>query len=118
MNADLMGTPRLQPAFHIRKLAEALEHTVMGHGIPAVFFINAHLLSVHRVAADGPAYSPLILLHHAVNHSIILSRYGVHFQLLSNGVMRHIVFADDENACRIHIDAVDDSRSHHAVDAG
>ena len=118
VNANLMGASRLQPALHIRKLAEALQNPVMSHGFAAILLIDTHLFSVHRMAADGPAYGPLVVPHHAMDNGVVFPRNGVHLQLLRNGVVRHIVLTDDENTGRVHVDAVNDSRSHHAVDTG
>lgn len=61
VDANLMGAACLQPALHMGVLSETVQNPVMGYGILAVLVIDAHLLALHRMAADGSVHCPLIL---------------------------------------------------------
>ena len=55
---------------------------------------------------------------HTMDNRVIFAGDGMNLQLLCNGIVGLIIFADDQDSGGIHVNAVYNAWPHDAVDAG
>ena len=84
MHPDLMGTPRLEPAFQKGIFVKALQYLIMGHRTLAVPFVHGHFFPVRGMSADGPVNDALVLLQRPAADGLISPCDGMFLQLLGD----------------------------------
>ena len=117
MNADLMCSSGLQSALYVGIISEALKHTDMCDGLFSVRAYS-HLLPVRRVTSYGLGNSEFVLPDISQDDGSVPAHNGMLGQLAGNALMGSIIFADNNTAGGVFVDAMDDSGTHYTVYAG
>ena len=71
VDPDLVGAAGLQPALDISERAKTLQYLIMSDSRTAVSCMNAHLLPVVLVPADGGVYGSCIRLQVAMDDGFV-----------------------------------------------
>ena len=92
----------------------------MGDSPPGRGAVGQHgdFLAVCGMAAQGLVHRAGILFKGAVHHSAVLPGEGVGLNLLRQAGVGKVVFRHNQQAAGVLVNAVNDSRPGHAVDAG
>ena len=118
MHTNLVGASGLQLAFHQGIISETLQNMIVRDRFTTVPMVNGLLLPVLFAAADGGIYGAAFFLDVAADNGGIFSGDGMHLQLLRQGLVRFVIFADHQKAGGIHIDAMHNAGALYAVDGG
>ena len=92
--ANLMGTPRLQSAFHQGDVSQSFQHTIMGDcGLTLVSLReNPHLHPIFRVTPNVPLDASLILPHDAPHQCPVFALRGLVKELQAEVALRFRAF--------------------------
>ena len=105
VNADLVRAPRLEAAGYMRKtMLQRFDHMIVRHRSPAVW-LNAHLLSVRRVARDGRVHGA-VLADIAFDDTFVYAFDGMNAQLPGNGRMGGIILTHDQQSGGVPVNPV------------
>ena len=118
MNADLMRSPGLQLTFNVGIITKTLQYPVMGHCLLSVLVIDGHFLPLHRMTADRRIDGAFVFFEVSIDDCPVFSRDRMNFQLFRDRAMGEVIFADQKGTRSIPVNAVDNARTHDAVDAG
>ena len=117
MNADLMRSPGLQLTFNVGIITKTLQYPVMGHCLFSILVIDGHFLPLHRMTADRRIDGAFVFFEVSIDDCPVFSRDRMNFQLFRDRAMGEVIFADQKGTRSIPVNAVDNARTHDAVDA-
>ena len=107
MDAQLVGAARERLKADSGHAVVAFQHTVSGHGEPAVLAVHSLAGTVVDVGADGQIDDALILHDQAVEQGDITLADGVLFKLLLQSLMGRLVLGKDDQARGFLVQAMD-----------
>ena len=111
VNADLMGAPGLQPAFHQACPAvDRPQHPVVGDRFPAASGDDGHLFPVLRISADISGDRAFPRRRRPPAHRLVRALQGMLGELTREGGVGGIVLRRHQQSRRILVDPVDDPR--------
>src|SRR6185369_781621 len=117
VDADLVGTSSLQPAFDQRGVVENVQAAPMGHcPFAPLAFDDRDLLAVGRGAGERRVDFALARLWHAIDDREVAAVDRMGSELLCKPLVCYVGLGDDEQAGSVLVDAVDDSRTGDAAD--
>ena len=117
MHPNLMGAPGLQPEAKVAEPLVPLQHRKMGNRRFGVLVGHGHLLAFDRMPADGGVHPAAVLFYISVHDRLITAVEGVFLNLFCEAGVRTITFGHNQQAAGVLINAVDNARPQHAVDA-
>ena len=97
VDPDLVGPAGLQPALHIGKAGEALQHLPVGHGA-APPRDHSHFLPIHWMAADRSVHSPRLLPEPANDDTAVGPGQGVVLELGRQALVGGVVLGRDDQS--------------------
>ena len=118
MDADLVCASRLQATLDKCIYPEAFQDAVMRDCVAPLLRVDAHFFAIRRMASNRRMDSALILAQIAKYDGIIHAGDRMHLELFCERIVGEIILAYYQHAGCVHIDPVDNPRTHDSVDAG
>ena len=117
VNPDLVCPPGFQLEFTAGIGTETFEHMIMRHSPPSGR-VNGHFLPISLRTGYRSINCSVVIFDISDDNPFIDAIDRMFFDLGSDGIMRFVIFADDEGSRRIPVYSMDDSRSFFSVDSG
>ena len=112
MHANLVRSSRLQPKSNQRGMVQGLQRFVMRNGAFALARRRyGHPFSVAGIAPDSAFDAPVGRVWNPPQHRKVPPRNGVLRKLTRQAAMGVVVFGDNQQAGRVFVEAVHDSRT-------
>lgn len=83
----------------------------------SVFYMDSHFFTVDGVTANVSFYCKTVFLKISLGNGPVTSRNAVNSQLLCQGAVGRVIFADYQSSRSILIDPMDNSRTKDSIDA-
>ena len=118
VDADLMGSPGGQPAFHQAcPGAQHAEHPIAGQRRLAAALHHRHALAIHRMAANSPFDFALARHGATPDYGLIKAFDAARREIGRQRPMGGIILGSHDQAAGILVQAMDDARATFASDA-